>query len=163
MTETQDGRRLIYMRKSIQKPLALALLFAGLCAAEGVARQQAKRTVQTGGVTGTYKYVLNTIEVLEMPDHKVRISFAGYWPNDHKRAETRNVGTFDETVALDGRTATVKIQFGDEPCTITLAFRSNKVIVEQAGSLMGCGFGFNVEPDGTYMKTSSRPPHLPPR
>jgi len=37
-----------------------------------------------------------------------------------------------------------------------------KIIVEQAGSILGCGFGFNVEPDGTYVKTSGRPPHLPP-
>jgi hypothetical protein len=56
----------------------------------------------------------------------------------------------------------VKIQYGDDPCIITLEFRSNKVIVEQRGSVLGCGFGFNVEPDGTYVKTSSRPPNLPP-
>ena len=95
------------------------------------------------------------------PDHKVRIRFAGFWPNDRKRVETRNSGAFDETVALDGHTATVKIQFGDDPCTVKVEFRSNKAIVEQGGSLMGCGFGFNVEPDGTYLKVSSKPPKMP--
>ena len=127
----------------------------------GVAGQRSRTAVQTGSVTGTYKYVLNTLDVLELPDHKVRIRFAGFWPNDRKRVETRNSGAFDETVALDGHTATVKIQFGDDPCTVKVEFRSNKAIVEQGGSLMGCGFGFNVEPDGTYLKVSSKPPKMP--
>ena len=26
------------------------------------------------------------------------------------------------------------------------------------GTYMGCGFGFNVEPDGTYLRVSSKPP-----
>jgi hypothetical protein len=150
------------MKRSLQTSLALALLFVGLSYADSFANQKVKKPVQTGSVTGTYKYVLNSLEVLELPDHKVRISFAGFWPNDRKRAETRNVGTFDETVPLTGRTATVKIQYGDDPCTITLEFRSNKVIVEQGGSILGCGFGFNVEADGTYVKTSSKPPSFPP-
>jgi hypothetical protein len=150
------------MKRSLQTCLALALLFVGLSHTDSFGRQRVKKPVQTTSVTGTYKYVLNSLEVLELPDHKVRISFAGYWPNDRKRAETRNVGAFDETVPLDGHTATVKIQFGSDPCTVTLEFRSNKVIVEQGGSLLGCGFGFNVEADGTYVKVSSKPPKLPP-
>jgi len=150
------------MTRSVLTPLALAVLFVGLSYADGAARQQVKTPAQSQSVTGTYKYVLNSLEVLELPDHHVRISFAGYWPNDHKRVETRNVGSFDETVPLKGRTATVKIQFGDEPCTVTLDFRPTKVVVEQGGSLMGCGFGFNVEADGTYVKVSSKPPNLAP-
>jgi hypothetical protein len=125
-----------------------------------VAGQNVRKPIRSGSITGTYKLVLNTLEVLELPDHKVRIRFAGFWPNDRRRAETRNSGTFDETVGLEGRTATVKIQFGDEPCTIKLEFQPGKVIVEQVGSLMSCGFGFNVEPDGTYKKVSSKPPTL---
>ena len=147
------------MTKFVQASLALLML--SLLPSSPDARQKRKKPVQAGGVTGTYKLVLNTLEVLELPDHKVRISFAGFWPNDRRRAETRNSGTFDETVELEGKTATVRLQFGDDPCTIKLEFRPSKVIVEQSGSLMGCGFGFNVEPDGTYVKVSSRPPKLP--
>jgi len=150
------------MKRSLQTSFVLSLLFVGLSHADSFANQKVKKPVQTVSVTGTYKYVLNSLEVLELPDHKVRVSFAGFWPNDRKRAETRNVGTFDETVPLIDRSATLKIQFGDDPCVITLQFRSNKVIVSQEGSILGCGFGFNVEPDGTYVKTSSRPPRLPP-
>lgn len=98
------------------------------------------------------------MEVLELPDHKVRISFLGVWPNDRKRTETRNIGSFDETVPLSGRTATVKLQYEDEPCIISLNFKSNRVIVTQEGASNRCGFGFNVEASGTYVKTSSRPP-----
>ncbi|HKA17158.1 MAG TPA: hypothetical protein VKN18_02475 [Blastocatellia bacterium] len=136
----------------------LLLLF--LCA-NGFSNQTTKKP--TASVSGTYKYVLNSIEVLEMPDHKVRIRFTGVWPNDRKKVETRNIGAFDEIVKLEGKTATVKIQFGDEPCLVKLAFQPNKVMVEQNGSLTGCGFGFNVEPDGTYIKVSSKPPDMPPR
>lgn len=149
------------MTRSLLTSLAIAVMFVGLSCADASARQNVKKPVETGGATGTYKNVLNTLEVLELPDKKVRIKFVGFWPNDRKRVETRNSGAFDETVTLEGKTATVKIKFGEEPCTITLEFRANKVIVEQGGSLMGCGFGFNVEPDGTYMKVSNKPPRMP--
>ena len=149
------------MRRPLQISIAIAVMFVGFACADAFAMQNVRKPAQLGGVTGTYKYILNTLEVLELPDKKVRIMFAGFWPNDRKRVETRNSGTFDETVALDGKTATVTIKFGDEPCTVTLEFRPNKVIVEQGGSLMGCGFGFNVEPDGAYVKVSSKPPRMP--
>ena len=152
------------MTRSLQTSFALALLFALLARADSFAYQKVKpRTQASRSVTGTYKYVLNSLEVLELPDHQVRISFAGFWPNDRKRAETRNVGSFDETVPLKGRTAEVKLQYGADPCILTLEFRLNKAIVTQEGSMMGCGFGFNVEADGTYTKVSSKPPTLPPR
>lgn len=142
--------------------LSFVFLVVLLPQLNAAAYQEPKPATTATGVTGTYKYVLNKLEVLELPDHKVRISFAGYYPNDRRKVETRNVGAFDETVPLKGHTATVKIQFGDEPCLVTISFRANKAIVEQGGSLMGCGFGFNVEPDGTYTKVSSKPPDLPP-
>jgi hypothetical protein len=145
------------MRKT---PLFLGLLFISVSLSYGLTNQATKKPA--GSVTGTYKYVLNTIEVLEMPDHNVRISFAGFYPNDRKKVETRNSGAFDEIVKLEGRTATVKLQFGEDPCILKLAFQPNKVTVEQDG-VGSCGFGFNVEADGTYTKVSSKPPNLPPR
>ena len=147
------------MKRSLQTSLAFALLLLGLSHADSFAYQQARKPVQTRGVTGTYKYVLNTVEVLELPDHRVRISFSGFWPNDHKRVETRNVGNFDETVPLKGRTAVVKPRYGDKDCAITLEFRAGKVTITEEG--YHCGFGFNVEADGTYRKVSSKPPDLP--
>ena len=143
------------------KTSLISILFLLFLGASGFSNQATNKP--TASVTGTYKYVLNSIEVLEMPDHKVRIRFSGVWPNERKKAETRNMGAFDEIVKLEGKTATVKIQFGDEPCLVKLAFQPNKVMVEQNGSLTGCGFGFNVEPDGTYIKVSSKSPDMPPR
>lgn len=148
------------MKQSLRTLLTLGLLAGLLLHADGLALQKSKKRIGTTGVTGTYKYVLNSIEVLELPDHKVRISFSGFWPNDHKRVDTRNLGTFDETVPLNGRTAVVKPKYGNKECAITLEFRASKVIVTQEG--YSCGFGFNVEADGTYMKVSSKPPKLPP-
>jgi len=148
------------MKRLLQTSLALGILFLGLCDADGFARQKTTKPVQTTSVTGTYKYILNTLEVLELPDHKIRVSFAGVWPNSRRRAETRNVGTFDETVPLKGRTAIVKPKYGNGECAITLEFKANKVIVTQVG--YSCGFGFNVEADGLYAKVSSKAPKLPP-
>lgn len=148
------------MRVDVGTILTTACVILCLPGAQGVARQKTRKPVQTASVTGTYKYVLNSLEVLELPDHKVRISFAGFYPNDRRRAETRNVGTFDETVPMVNRTATVKLQYGQDPCVITVRFLSNKAVVEQGGSLQGCGFGFNVEADGVYVKVNSKPPRF---
>ena len=71
------------MTRSLQTSLALVMPFLFLWQSDSFAYQQVKKPVQTRGITGTYKYVLNTVEVLELPDHKVRISFSGFWPNDH--------------------------------------------------------------------------------
>ena len=141
------------------KTLVLALLFIFVSSSSGQTNQNTKKPAAS--ITGTYKYVLNTIEVLEMPDHKVRISFSGFWPNDRKKVETRNVGAFDEVVKLQGRTATVKLQFGDDPCILKFVFQLSRVTVAQNG-IGSCGFGFNVEADGTYRKVSSEPPNLGP-
>ena len=149
------------MTSSIQRLFALSLLFT-LLASSGFASQKVKQRRHTLRVTGTYKYILNELEVLELPDHKVRISFGGFWPNDHKRVDTRNVGSFDEIVPLEGRTATVKLKYSDDECVITVEFKPNRAIVTQDGSSNQCGFGFNVYADGTYVKVSSKPPYLPP-
>jgi hypothetical protein len=154
------ARKVDMTKTSVVTFIAAALLFARLSPADCFAYQKGKKSLASRSVSGTYKYVLNTLEVLELPDHQVRISFSGFWPNDRKRADTRNVGNFDETVRLTGRTAVVKPEYGDDQCNIALEFKSNRVAVTQEG--YHCGFGFNVEADGTYSKVSSKPPALPP-
>jgi len=146
-------------KRSLWTLLALATLLTHIAPRQSVAYQKSSKRIAVRSVTGSYRYVLNTLDVLELPDHKVRISFSGYWPNDHKRVETRNVGGFDEIVPLNGRTAVVNPEYSDE-CAITLRFKSNRVEVTQEG--YRCGFGFNVEAEGSYRKVSSKPPDLPP-
>jgi len=146
-------------QRSTRTLSAIILVFAFLPPEDCFGYQKTRKSVATG-ITGTYKHVLNTLEVLELPDHRVRISFSGFWPNDRKRVETRNVGTFDETVTLTGRTAIVKPEYGDGQCSITLELKATRVVVTQEG--YQCGFGFNVEADGTYLKVSSKSPALPP-
>jgi hypothetical protein len=147
-------------QSSIRTVPAIIMLVACLLPEDCFAYQKTRKSVSTASVTGTYKRVLNSLEVRELPDHKVRISFSGFWPNDRQRVETRNVGTFDETVPLTGRTAVVKPEYGGDQCSITLKFKPDRVVVTQEG--YQCGFGFNVEADGTYMKISSKSPALPP-
>lgn len=149
------------MTRIIRTSLAFVVVFASVSHAHSGANQKVKKRVRATSITGTYKYLLNTLEVLEQPDHQARITFSGFWPNDNKRVETRNVGSFDEIVPIKGRTAVIKPKYGDDDCAITLEFRTSRVIVTQRG--YRCGFGFNVEADGTYRKVSGKPPVLPPR
>jgi len=149
------------MTSWIRSVLVLSLLTTALTS-EAFPSQKVKQRNRTISVAGTYKYILNELEVLELPEHKVRISFGGFWPNDHKRVDTRNIGSFDEIVPLAGRTATVKLKYSDDECAITIEFKSNRAVVTQDGSSNQCGFGFNVYADGTYVKVSSKPPYLPP-
>ena len=128
-------------------PILLLVFFADT---DSHAYQKAKSRIQTRSITGTYKHVLNSMEVLELPNHKVRISFNGFWPNDRRRVGTRNVGTFDETVPLNGRTATVKIQYGSDPCILAIEFKANKSgrlarrIDARMRIRLQCGSGWNV-------------------
>src|ERR1700720_1397995 len=117
--------------------LFLVLCALSLCL-ESLSYAGVKKGVQRRTVTGTYKSVLDTLEVLELPEHKVRISFSGFWPNDHKRVDTRNVGSFDEIVPLAARTATAKLKYGDDECAITVEFKPNRAIVTQDGASNQC-------------------------
>lgn len=149
------------MTRLLRTSLAFVVVFASVSHAYGGAKQRVKKRVQETSITGTYKYGLNTLEVLGLPDHQARIMFNGFWPNDNKRVESRNVGSFDETVPIKGRTAVIKPKYGDDDCSITLEFSTSRVVVTQGG--YRCGFGFNVEADGTYRKVSGKPPVLPPK
>ena len=124
---------------------------------------QKGKTVNRKSVTGTYKYVQNTLSVVELPEQKVSLDFIGFWPNI-KRSQMRkydvdtfNTGVFKETVPLKKGVAIVKLEFGENPCVITVRFSRNRLEVTQEGTSNDCGFGFNVEADGVYVKTSARP------
>src|SRR5262249_24774518 len=84
---------------------------------------QAKAPVS---VTGTYRYISNEFKIVELPGQKVKISFSGSYPNVRLSERRKypegsaNMGTFNETVPLKGRTAIVKLQYLDEPCIITI-------------------------------------------
>src|SRR5262249_53873730 len=116
--------------------------------------------------TGTYRYISNEFKIVELPGQKVKISFSGSYPNVRLSERRKypegsaNMGTFNETVPLKGRTAIVKLQYLDEPCIITIKFRSKGLEAEQNGASNQCGFGFNVEVDGVYRKISSETPYV---
>ena len=124
---------------------------------------QKGKSVKPKSLTGTYKYVQNTFSVVELPEQKVSLDFTGFWPNIRRSqmrkygVETFNTGVFKETVHLKKGIAIVKLEFTDNPCVITIRFLNNKLSVTQEGTSNDCGFGFNVEADGLYVKTSTRP------
>jgi hypothetical protein len=125
-----------------------------------------KKTAQPSSITGTYKDVMNTLKVRELPEHKVLLDFAGYYPNvpssQRRRygADTYNVGSFQETVPLKNSEATVTLKFTHYPCAIQIKFLRDKLRVTQEGTSNDCGFGFNVEAGGLYKKVSSRAPEI---
>ena len=125
-----------------------------------------KKATQPSSITGTYKNVMNTLEVRELPDYKVLLDFAGYYPNvpssqrQRYGADTYNVGSFRETVPLKNGEATVTLKFTDYPCAIQIKFFRNKLRITQEGTSNDCGFGFNVEAGGLYKKVSNRAPDI---
>jgi hypothetical protein len=152
------------VKQYILLPLLLALPVMTLAQQKPSA---VKKTAQPSSITGTYKYIMNTLAVRELPEHKVLLDFAGYYPNvpssQRRRfgADTYNVGTFRETVPLKNGEATVTLKFTHYPCAIQIKFFRNKLRITQEGTSNDCGFGFNVEAGGVYKKVSNRAPNIP--
>lgn len=151
------------MKRYILLPLLLALPVVTLAQHKP---SSVKQTANSGSITGTYKYIMNTLEVRELPDHKVLLDFAGYYPDvpssQRRRygADTYNVGSFRETVPLKNSEATLTLKFTNYPCSIQIKFLLNKLRITQEGTSNDCGFGFNVEAGGLYRKVSNRAPDI---
>ncbi len=69
-----------------------------------------------------------------------------------------NVGIADGTAIIEGDTAVFSPNENGQ-CKITIKFFKHGTIeVTQTGAIGECGFGFNVNADGTYTKTSRAKP-----
>ena len=132
------------------------------------AAQTGRKAVGAAEVNGTFQSIVsaekkerfaNELKVLALGKGKLKIAFELVYPHRDASGEmTANTGSLEGTADIAGDTA---IYSSDEfgPCRITLQFVKPGVVkVSQQGTDADCGFGFNVNADGTYKKTSAKKP-----
>lgn len=128
---------------------------------------QSRKSVGAAEVNGTFrdnfagkpKGVYNEIKILALGKGKLRIAFNLIYPYiDGTGEQSANMGAADGTAIIEGDTAIYSSdEFGQ--CRITIKFVKRGVIeVTQAGADSDCGFGHNVNADGTYKKSSGIEP-----
>lgn len=134
----------------------LTLAAATLIHAQGA---RTKSGAPQSNVTGSYRVrhrrVPNTLDVLQLPDGKIKFQLYAYWAGN---AEIGNVNTGEAKGVVPLQNNVAVFEDADGKCKIRMKFTGNKIIVTQEEEELACGFGFNVTADGTYLKLNSRKP-----
>lgn len=108
------------------------------------------KAVEVRGVTGTYvREDDSSIEVVELPNGKVKFALLAFWKGARWEEYGPNLGEAHGEVPLVKGVAVYDEK--EEECRLTMRFSSGKVEIEQEGS---CLFGHNVTADGSYRRTS---------
>ncbi len=144
--------------KTKRLTLAFFALSALVCFAKSVGAQSSQIVLHYKDVVGTYeeKITGSGINVTRAPRGLLRISLGAVYPHRAANGEmTANTGEAEGTAKLVGNTAFFKPE-GTEQCTLTLIFKSSRLIVTQKGTDSECGFGHNVNAGGTYKLKSRR-------
>lgn len=103
--------------------------------------------------TGTYTIKSkSTLDVLILPNNKLKFHLLATYSPPGNPGGT-NTGEASGVVPLKGNTAV----YQDQDCKITMKFLGDKAQVTQVGS---CGFGLQVNAQGTYFKQSSQTPQF---
>ena len=128
-----------------------------------------RKAVTAAEVTGTfrsyfkgkYRGSYNEILIQALGRKKLKIQMDLIYPYKVNREALANFGSATGEAVLTGDTAIFKPDYSIEAkqeCTITLRFTKPGTLIVSTENNLGCGFGFNVEADGTYRKTSSAKP-----
>lgn len=130
-------------------------------------RAQNRKAVSGAEVTGTFRDYFNgkfkgshnEIKILALGKGKIKVSFDLLYPHlDAEGKMTANMGAAEGEATISGDTAIYSSdEFGE--CKITIKFVKPGIIkVRQESTDSECGFGFNVNAEGTYKKTSGAKP-----
>jgi hypothetical protein len=106
--------------------------------------------VEPQGLTGTYGLVEDpdsTIEVLQLPDGRLRFHLLALWKGANWKEYGPNIGEASGTVKLEKNRAV----YQEEECRLAMTFADGTVKIDETGD---CGFGHNVRADGTYRRMS---------
>lgn len=154
------------MKKSVLVMLFAAIFIAAFTAS--AAAQKGRKSVTGAEVTGTFQYKFagkfrgsaSVIEILALGGGKVKIGFDLIYPHlDGQGNLTANLGKALGTADIEGDTAIYRQSDKYGKCKITIKFvRPGTIKVDQDATESDCGFGQNVQADGTYRKTSGRKP-----
>jgi hypothetical protein len=105
--------------------------------------QTPTRPARAVNVTGHYRRrnaeTPNSLEVLQLPDGKIKFHILALWVSAHNRDNVHN-GELQGIVDLQGDTAV----YQGESCKVTIKFAAGKAIVTQAEDVGDCYFGANV-------------------
>jgi len=92
--------------------------------------------------------------VLALGHNKLKVQFDGIYMT---LAKSPNMGYAMGEATIQGNVATF-IPPDTERCKITVTFLPKRLVVNQDGSDVDCGFGHNVNATGTYRKIRSGKP-----
>jgi hypothetical protein len=130
----------------------------------------AQRTAVSGAeVTGTFRSYFkgsargsyNEILIEALGGNKLKVEMSLTYPYKANREALANVGEATGEAIIKGDTAIFVPDYAKEnnnACRITLKFSKPGTLVVTTENNLDCGFGFNVEADGTYRKTSPAKP-----
>ena len=119
---------------------------------------QAAKVLKAAQINGVYRYSHNEFRILALRHHKLKVQFKGQWMSIN---DSRHTGDAIGEAIIEGNVATF-IPSDRTKCRITMTFRANKLIVEQEGSDVDCGFGANVMARGTYRRVKAGKPKFTP-
>lgn len=149
------------------KKLLVLAVFIFICPVVRQINAQTRPSVSAAEVNGTFrdyfggkfKGSYNEIKILALGKGKLRVAFGLTYPFiDGTGAMSANVGEADGTATIEGDTAVFSPDENGQ-CKITIKFVKRGIIeVTQSGVDSECGFGFNVNSNGTYNKSSGAKP-----
>ncbi|MBL0937707.1 MAG: hypothetical protein IBJ03_02370 [Gemmatimonadaceae bacterium] len=109
-------------------------------------------------VTGTYAWKGAAesgcvLKVAEQASDSAQVRF-----DCTRGAPSYNSGMAEGVVVLVDNQAALSITEYGNPCTLSLQFSRDTIVVVQTGSDADCGFGYGVSADGRYARTTSARP-----
>jgi len=131
----------------------LAVLFTALLAV-GPTPAPIERARPAASPTGTYAHVRsadNTIQILALPDGRIRVGFDG--------TNGVNFGRLFGTATLEGGAGSFA-PYDTEGCRIHLHVSAETLTVRQEGHSADCGLGHGVLAEGTFKRTSRKKPRF---
>lgn len=153
------------MRLQRKIVILLLLLVLGSAAESSAQRKAVSGTEVTGTFRsyfkGKFRGSYNEILIQALGRNKLKIEMGLVYPHEVNGEQMANVGAATGEALIAGDTAVFVPDYAkeqNEPCKITLRFTKPGTLVVSTENNLGCGFGFNVEADGTYRKTSSAKP-----
>ena len=139
------------INKIISRIISVFFVF---CVALG---QYSQSISQTKSFTGRYRTrnpnVKNTLEVMQLPNGKIKFHLIALWVAPYNPENVHN-GELQGVLALKK----VSAVYQSENCKVTIKFVRSGVVVTQDSDAGDCVFGALVTATGSYGKVDSGPP-----
>jgi hypothetical protein len=152
----------------VQRSILIVFLLVLFCSAAPEVFAQ-RKGVTGAEVTGTFRSYFkgkfrgtyNEILIQALGGNKLKIEMELVYPFEVNGERTVHTGTATGEAVITGDTAVFTPHYSreaNEECKIILKFTKPGTLIVSTENNRGCGFGFNVEADGRYRKTSSAKP-----